>query len=353
MQLFRPFSTATHPHSFFDLPTFRPEVDEAFPVVYSTLAPHALTHLIFQHYEIEVPKGCRFWHRGLSDVYLVETISQPYILRVSHHHWRTKSAIDFELDLLTFLAVHQLPVAAPLRTKRGFLSIEVNAPEGKRYAALFPVASGTVAIGDLNKTQGFLLGEVVAQLHRVSQSFSPLAHRQPLTLSYLLDDSLHAIAPFMNHHSQEWDYLMETSSLIKEQVKNLPKEAPYWTVCWGDPHSGNVHFTEENQLTLFDFDQCGYGWRAFDIGKFLQVSLQTGLNRTVREAFLAGYQAVTPLTHQELASLQSLTQMAYIWSWAIHLNSVKLYDYSRLDSYYFNNRLQRLKQLRSPDWQLF
>ncbi|WLT40042.1 hypothetical protein NON20_10690 [Synechocystis sp. B12] len=27
---------------------------------------------------------------------------------------------------------------------------------------------------------------------------------------------------------------------------------------------------------LFDFDQCGMGWRAFDIAKFLQVSMQSG-----------------------------------------------------------------------------
>ena len=57
------------------------EVD-AFPSVYSTLAPHALTHLVFKHYDIEVPKGCRFWHRGLSDVYLVETLADDYILRI-------------------------------------------------------------------------------------------------------------------------------------------------------------------------------------------------------------------------------------------------------------------------------
>ena len=52
----------------------------------------------------------------------------------------------------------------------------------------------------------------------------------------------------------------------------------------------NVHFTEDNQITLFDFDQCGYGWRVFDIAKFLQVSLSAGIKREIRDAFLAGYQ---------------------------------------------------------------
>ena len=130
-------------------------------------------------------------------------------------------------------------------------------------------------------------------------------------------------------------------------------EEPYWGICWGDPHSGNVHFTEDNQMTLFDFDQCGYGWRAFDIGKFLQVSLQSGLSRKVRDAFLEGYQTIETLSQIELSSLQAFTQTAYIWSWAICLNTMKMHNYSRLDPFYFSHRLERLKRLKSGDWQLF
>ncbi|MGL5034535.1 MAG: phosphotransferase, partial [Microcystaceae cyanobacterium] len=316
--------------------------EDFFPAVYSTFAPQALTHLVSENYHVEVIKGCRFWHRGLSDVYLVETLDQSYILRISHHHWRTQSDIQFELEFLTFLTKYQIPVAAPLRTKEGKLKLEIKAVEGERYAALFPVALGSVAIGDLNKTQGFLLGEVVAKLHEVAAQFKPSCPRSSLNLNYLLDQSLAAIAPFLDHRLAEWKYLMEASLHIKKQTKCLPMEPPYWTVCWGDPHSGNVHFTVNNQLTLFDFDQCGFGWRAFDVAKFLQVSLQTGLNRAVRDSFLAGYQSITPLTFRELDCLQVLTQVAYIWSWAIHLNSIKLYDYSRLDARYFTCRVQQL-----------
>lgn len=354
MQLFRSLSSLNESnHLFFEFPPSALSDEDYFPAIYSTLAPQALTHLVFENYDIEVLKGCRFWHRGLSDVYLVETLDRSYILRLSHHHWRTQSDIQFELEFLTFLAQNQIPVAAPIPTKGGKLMLEIKAIEGERYAALFPVALGSVAIGDLNKTQAFLLGEMVAKLHQIAYQFKPVSHRYPLTLNYLLEQSLGAIAPFMDHRTAEWKYLLETSLQIKKQVKCLPMEPPYWTICWGDPHSGNVHFTVNNQLTLFDFDQCGFGWRAFDVAKFLQVSLQTGLNRAVRDSFLAGYQSITTLTFRELDCLQVLTQVAYIWSWAIHLNSIKLYDYSRLDGRYFTCRLQQLKQLRSPEWQLF
>jgi Ser/Thr protein kinase RdoA (MazF antagonist) len=45
--------------------------------------------------------------------------------------------IDFELELLDYLDRSQVPVAAPIRRKNGDLSLEINAPEGKRYAVLF------------------------------------------------------------------------------------------------------------------------------------------------------------------------------------------------------------------------
>jgi Ser/Thr protein kinase RdoA (MazF antagonist) len=326
---------------------------DLFPVVYSTLATQALSSLVEEHYEINVTNDCQFWHRGLSDVYLVETLTQKYILRVSHHHWRSQSDIHFELSLLTFLGDHSLPISVPLKTKANQLYVEIHAPEGKRYAALFPFAPGAVPMGDLNFTQSFLLGQTVAQLHQKGRKFKSFVQRKPLTPNHLLDESLEKITPFLQNKTCELHYLKDAIAQIKNKINELPMEEPYWGICWGDPHSGNVHFTEDNQMTLFDFDQCGYGWRAFDIGKFLQVSLQSGLSRKVRDAFLEGYQTVETLSQIELSCLQPFTQTAYIWSWAICLNTMQMHNYSRLDPFYFSHRLERFKRLKSDDWQLF
>lgn len=327
--------------------------ENLFPVIYSTLAPDALVALVLRHYEIGAVKNCQFWRRGLSDVYLVETEATPYILRVSHHHWRSSDEIDFELELLDFWRQRQLPVAYPLRTKQGQLSVEINAPEGKRYGVLFSYAPGRVPLGDLNSTQSHQLGQTVAQLHQAAEDFLPRTYRPPLTLEYLLEDSVKALIPFLKHRSADLSYLLGVSGQIEYRLRDLPQKPPFWSVCWGDPHSGNAHFTPDNQLTLFDFDQCGYGWRAFDLAKFLQVSLGTGLSKKVREAFLAGYQAVCAITAMELSSLQALTQTAHIWTWAISLNAAKHFNWSWLDERYFTHRLEQLKMLTSSQWQLF
>ncbi len=327
--------------------------DEVFPVIYSTLTSEALVSRVLPCYEIASVTRCQFWNRGLSDVYLVETQTNPYVLRVSHAPWRSKSDIDFELELLDFLRQRHIPVAYPLTTQDRQLSVEISAPEGKRYATLFTYAPGRVALGDLTPTQGKILGETVAKLHLAAADFCSQAKRQPLTLDYLLDDSLKIIAPFFDHKPQDLAYLIEAIAQIKYQLQNFPKEPPFWGICWGDPHSGNAHFTPDNQVTLFDFDQCGYGWRIFEIAKFFQVALCSGVGRTIREEFLKGYQSVQEITSYEMDYLQAFTQVAYIWAWAISLNYGALHHYSRLDDYYFNHRLEQLKMLKSPEWQLF
>ncbi len=324
---------------------------DIFPISYSTLDVRALITQILNHYPIDTVEKCQFWHRGLSDVYSVKTQTTRYFLRISHQHWRCQDEIKFEVELLDFLHRHQLPVADPIRTTDGRLFIEINAPEGKRYAVLFVNAPGQIAIGDLNVNQSFKLGETVAKIHQVSLNFKPTVQRQPLTLDYLLESSLVAITPYLKNRSQDLNYLVEVVFQLETQLENLPKIPPLWGICWGDPHSGNAHFTTDDQITLFDFDQCGYGWRSFDIAKFLQVSLQSGLSKKVREAFLLGYEEINPLIELEKSLIQGLTKTAHIWAWAISIINAEQFNYSRLDPGYFTRYLEQLKRLNLQDWQ--
>ncbi|MBE9047360.1 phosphotransferase [Pleurocapsales cyanobacterium LEGE 10410] len=323
-----------------------------FPAIYSTLSPQALIEGVLKKYELGIINRCLFWNRGLSDIYLVETETTPYILRVSHHHWRSQTDIQFELEFLDFLYQHDLPVANPLKTRDSELFVTIHAVEGDRYAALFRYAPGEVPQGDLTAEQSTILGKTLGQIHLTSLKFNNTVPRQPLTPKYLLDDSLTVISPYLGERDRS-DYLTDTITKIKQQLSCLKQTSPLWSVCWGDPHSGNVHFTVDNQITLFDFDQCGYGWRIFDLAKFLQVSLSAGINRKVRDAFFTGYQTVQQLTDAETSSLQALTQMAHIWAWAISINATAIHNWCKLDTFYVNKHLNQLKRLSSKEWQLF
>lgn len=324
-----------------------------FPVTYSTLSCGALVTQLLSQYDIGEVLSCQFWCRGLSDVYLVETQVAQYVLRVSHAHWRSLAEVAFELELLEFLYQKRIPVAYPLRTKDGNLWIPLQAPEGDRYAALFIYAPGCVPIGDLNPVQSYTMGRTVAQFHQVSRDFKSSFSRSPLTLEYLVKDSIEVIKPFMTDRKHDLSTLIQSADHLIKHLSKLPTNDPYWVICWGDPHSGNVHFTSDDRLTMFDFDQCGYGWRAFELAKFFQVALRGGVSLQVRSAFLAGYQSVTPLDTWELENLRAFTQVSHIWSWSIALTQAQMHDYCRLDYHFFNRRLEHLMRLRSPDCHLF
>ncbi len=326
---------------------------DTFPVIYSTLAPEALVEYVLSQYNLDTVTNCLLWHRGLSDIYLVETYQKSYVLRVSHHHWRSQSDVQFELELLDFLHRNCLPVAYPLYTRDGELLVTIPALEGDRYAALFPYAPGAIPLGDLNINQSQTLGETLGRLHKIGTKFESSVERQPLTTEYLLDESLRIIAPFLKNRIEDMAYLKSAIAKIKSQVAQIPQKPPFWGICWGDPHSGNVHFTHDHQITLFDFDQCGYGWRAFDLAKFLQVSMNAGISRKTRDAFFKGYSKVQTLIPQEWESLQAWTQTAHIWVWSININAAAVHCWSRLDDSYFSKRLEGLKRLSSHDWQLF
>ena len=321
-----------------------------FPAIYSTLSPQALIKDVLVEYEIGEVSQCLFWHRGLSDIYLIETDSKPYILKISHHHWRSESDIKFELEFLDFLHDRDLPVAHPLKTKAERLFVRIDAVEGDRYAALFPFAPGEVPQGDLNTEQSEIMGRTLGKLHQASVTFENETERQHLNLEYLLDRSLETIKPYLG--DRDLAYLLDTAAEIRQQLSCLESKS-LWGVCWGDPHSGNVHFTADNQITLFDFDQCGYGWCVFDLAKFLQVSCNAGINRQVRDAFFQGYQQIQQLTEIETCCLQALTKMAHIWAWKISINAVAFHNWSRLDRFYVNRYLNQLKRLSSSEWQLF
>ena len=324
-----------------------------FPVTYSTLSCKALTQYLLSQYKIGTVLSCQFWRRGLSDVYLVETQTAQYVLRVSHAHWRSQCEVAFELELLEFLNQTQIPVAYPLRTVNGELWIEIQAPEGNRYAALFIYAPGCIAIGDLNPIQSYTLGKTIAQLHQATPKFESRFSRSDLTLEFLIGRSIDTILPFVSNHQYDRANLVETADQLIEELEKHPTEFPYWVMCWGDPHSGNVHFTRDDRLTMFDFDQCGYGWRAFEVAKFFQVAILGGVSIQIRSAFLAGYQTVSPLEDWELTSLRAFTQVSHIWSWAIALTHAEIHDYCKLDYHFFNRRLEHLKRLRSPDCHLY
>jgi Ser/Thr protein kinase RdoA (MazF antagonist) len=91
-------------------------------------------------------------------------------------------------------------------------------------------------------------------------------------------------------------------------VLSLPRDSRTYGVIHGDPHRGNAAVTEAGEVTLFDFDHGGFGWRAYDLAVCWR-----SLPADVQEACLRGYEAVRPLSPPERELLPAFRTLNSTW----------------------------------------
>jgi len=310
--------------------------------VYSQLSAQSAEQLVASNYDVATLENCNFYARGLHDNYLLHAPNRKYILRIYRKQWRTAEEISFELDVLDFLSRNGAPVAYPLQTKHDELSIEIECPEGKRYAALFHYADGYAPGNDISVEESTLLGKSVAKIHRLSENYKTRYTRPTLDIHYLLDESIVSIEPFVSVETLE--YLKSIQHKLHQRLPSLPHEAGIYGICIGDVNPTNFHVAD-NDLTIFDFDQCGLGYRAFEIGKFLSSIYNTKQRSEIAQAFLAGYQQVRQLSHEEITAIPYFEMISVIWVMAINAKNSDLIGYKWLDKDFWDRKMALLDKL--------
>lgn len=316
---------------------------ERLNYTYSRIACETVLELLSHNYKLPTLTNCQFYTLGLHDNYLIEAEHTTYILRIYRRDWRSPEEIQFELNLLDHLKTRGAEVSAPLTTKTTQLSIQLNCPEGSRSAALFNYAEGIAPGRSLSIQQSHLLGNSVAKFHLIGDTFTTHIQKQTLDTAYLLDKSIQVVKPFIDFEMQS--YLKRLCQKIKTQLPRLPDKTGILGICSGDINPGNFHIDENQNITLFDFDQCGYGYRAFEIGKFISSLHAFADKHKLSQAFIEGYERIRPLTDQETLSIPCYEIMSHIWVMAIHVYNIDRIGYKHLDDNYWKRQLGILRVL--------
>jgi Ser/Thr protein kinase RdoA (MazF antagonist) len=310
---------------------------------YARFSDEAIRERVIAAYRLGEDTACRYYVQGFHDNYLVQTPANKFILRLFRHGARSMDEIRFELELLAFLHGKSLPVAQPLPTKTGALLAQVDCAEGERAMALFPYAPGTAPHTRLTAQQARLLGRTVAGIHAAADTHQPQHARQELSLEYLLDASATAIGPFLSEGQHT--YISRLQGSLRDRLPAIPKTAPFFGICTGDVNPRNFHLTEAGGITLFDFDQCGYGWRAFEIGKFLSSIHHFGNAAELGGAFIGGYDSVRPLSAAEREAIPAFLLVSLIWVMALHAYNVDLIGYKLLEPEFWERKIGSLRGL--------
>ena len=310
---------------------------------YSQLSSDSVLQLVNLHYKLSAPISCKYYVLGLHDNYLVESNSEKFIFRLYRNDWRTEEEIFFELELLSYLIKKSANVAYPIATNKSELSISINSPEGKRIGVLFHYAKGYAPDGGISLEECTLLGSSVANIHEKTKNFKIHYTRSNLDLTYLVDRSLALIKPFLN--SKQYVYLQSIQSKLQSNISQLSTENGDFGICIGDVNPTNFHIDEEKTITHFDFDQCGYGYRAFELGKFSSSLYGSESKKGKMRAFIQGYETVRHLTDIEKISIPYFEIASIIWVMSIHASNANRIGYKYLENSFWVNRISRIEAL--------
>ncbi len=190
------------------------------------------------------------------------------ILRIGVEDCPPKQTLGM-LEWVRFLSLEGAPVAAPIASINNHL-LENLKLYGTRYTiTAFKKVEGTLA-EDIPTTKWTdelfkSIGQAAGTLHDVSKRYHP---SRP---------NLKRPAWFDGYEIQEATRLLASSSdparqkltTLLEELQSLPTSPLDFGLIHNDLHFANFLIQPDGQVTIIDFDDCGYGWFVMDVAMAL------------------------------------------------------------------------------------
>lgn len=270
---------------------------------------------------------------------------QEYILRIGHSLRRSPGLIAGEVDWINYLADGGVSVARAVTSLTGKLVETVDDGQGE----VFLVTSFEKAPGAPIRPEAWhgdffeRYGQLIGRMHALSKEYRPPepSWRRPAWN----DQSMLDLAP----------WIPDTEPMVKERwselhayLETLPADEDAYGLIHQDAHAGNF-FVDGDTIILFDFDDCLYGWFAYDIAIVLFYAVigtkdWPVFTRSFMTRFLAGYTRENRLPAKWLAEIPHFLKLREIDLYAVIHRS---FDVQNLDhpwvARYMDGRRQRIE----------
>lgn len=245
---------------------------------------------------------------GFNDHWWVRSERGEHVLRLyveGKYYAPTERQLREELAILEHVRSDGVPVAAPVRRLDGMPLARIDG----RLACLFEVAPGGVRDRtDWDEPLGARLGDAMGRFYASVDRAALPFDRYTLDLTYLRDQPAHLLEEAMARTGRgdldRWKPALEACDAIED----LGRERPAFGLIHGDVYPGNVHVTDDGAITLFDFDHCGYGWRAYELA-----SIRLWMPPAAWDAFLTAHRVWREVSDAELAIAPALWILRPVW----------------------------------------
>lgn len=270
------------------------------PAVSSILSPTYLTEFVQQQYKLPNDTSCRIIRIGANHTYLITNAAEKYVLRIYAQGWRTELEVSEELRLLNLLKENNFLVSYPIPAIDGQYIQKMNALEGLRFAVLFSYAQGE-AVKNLSKAACFQLGTTMARLHQQMEGLT--IQRKDYTVDTLVRWAFALAKGFFGKASEEMQFFGRALKAIDKEFGQFAPAVVRQGVVHLDIWQDNMKVDQNNEIVLFDFDNCGNGPLFLDLGYTLMSLYRHEPDkeqyRQKRELFLQGYRSICSLTQIE------------------------------------------------------
>lgn len=283
---------------------------KVFPVTTSTLSAQELGRFIKDKYNLDSSFDCKLFRTGMNHTYMLSSIETKYVLRVYCYNWRSKKEITEEINLLNKLHENNLSVSFPLKDKNQAYIQEVQAPEGLRYAVLFSFAKGD-KIRFLSNETCFAIGELMAKFHKTTENQT--IERTVYNKKSLLETPYNKLKAYFSHKLPEMEFIKTIMEGHQDTYFENSKQGIVHLDIWYD----NLSVANNTDITIFDFDFCGYGPQVLDIGYFCKQLFGIESNKvdyeTKKERFLKGYQSISKLSKIEQDQIPKAGLLVFVF----------------------------------------
>jgi Ser/Thr protein kinase RdoA (MazF antagonist) len=203
----------------------------------------------------------------VSHVYGFDRDGCPYILRLSPPEADLDLAAQRAiLAWMRFLAKHGACVPKPVPSTAGNLIETFSQEDGEWQAIVLTRAQGVLS-EELSLVQWDAalfeaLGRAVGKLHVVAGEYDPPEDvRRP---DWDAGGNLFRCPKF------DQPFLAEKAASTLERIRGLPRGPESYGLIHADLHFGNFYVdVPSRSITIFDFDDCCYGWYAMDLAILL------------------------------------------------------------------------------------
>ena len=272
----------------------------------ATLAERALDAWGIGGAELEVAK-----HRENTVFKVTTGEGTRFALRVHQAGLHSDAALTSELAWMQALRADGFPVPDVIPTKAGEMFAVVGEGSEVRRCTLLEWVDGKL-MNDLGRVERGMkvelcdryrrLGSLAARLHNQSKAWTPPSGfvRHAWDEEGLLGDE-----PRMGRF---WDHPALTAPQRREFLKarivlqgfleKLGKTEFNYGLIHADFLPDNI-IVNGDELTLIDFDDCGYGWHLYEIGTALLPQIKQPFFDDIVAAYLEGYRSEREFTDED------------------------------------------------------